>query len=297
MIESFYIDDLVTGNDNTAKVFTLYEKSKNRLASGGFKLHKWMINDKALEDLIEQDENRKPQNASVTTEEETFAKFTLGSEVSKNCPKVLGLPWDFENDAIHFNFEKVVAKAQEVPPTKRNLQSVLASMFDPLGIISPVIVRMKMLFQELCRDSIGWNDELNGEAKKKWNDWVVDLSRIRGIAISRCVNDSLKKEVLECYLHGFGDASNKAYCTVVYFVYRTWDGVHVRLLTSRSRVAPLKELTIPRLELMSARIVAQLMSTVKNALEEQVTLNGTRYWLDSKTAICWIQNRGGWKQL
>ena len=102
--------------------------------------------------------------------------------------------------------------------------------------------------------------------------------------------------MLECYLHGFGDASNKAYCAVVYFVCRTWDGVHIRLLTSRSRVAPLKELTIHRLELMSPRILAQLMSKVKNALEEQVTLNGTRYWLDSKTAICWIQNRGEWKQ-
>ena len=102
--------------------------------------------------------------------------------------------------------------------------------------------------------------------------------------------------MLECYLHGFGDASNKAYCAVVYFVCRTWDGVHIRLLTSRSRVAPLKELTIHRLEVMSAGILAQLMSKVKNALEEQVTLNGTRYWLDSKTAICWIQNRGQWKQ-
>ena len=70
----------------------------------------------------------------------------------------------------------------------------------------------------------------------------------------------------------------------------------MRLLTSRSRVEPLQELTIPRLELMSARILAQLMSTVKNALEEQVTLNSTRYWLDSKTAICWGQNRGEWKQ-
>ena len=156
---------------------------------------------------------------------------------------------------------------------------------------------MKMLFQELCRDSVGWDDELSGEAKKKWNDWVVDLSRIKGIAISRCVYDSLEQEVLECYLHGFGDASNKAYCAVVYFVYRTWDGVHVRLLTSRSRVAPLKELTIPTLELISARVLAKLISTVRNALEEQVTLNGSRYCLDSKTAICWIQNRGSGNNL
>ena len=114
--------------------------------------------------------------------------------------------------------------------------------------------------------------------------------------VSRCIYDSPKHEVLECSLHGFGDASNNAYCAVVYFVCRMQDGTHARLLTSRSRVAPLKALTIPQLELMSARILAQLMSTVKKALEAQVTLSGTRYWLDSKTAICWIQNRGEWKQ-
>ena len=99
---------------------------------------------------------------------------------------------------------------------------------------------MKMLFQELCPDSVGWEYELNGAAKKKWNHLVLDLSRIKGITISRCIYDSLQHEVLECYLPGFGDASNKAYCAVVYSVYRTWDGVHVRLLTLRSRVAPLK---------------------------------------------------------
>ena len=130
----------------------------------------------------------------------------------------------------------------------------------------------------------------------KRNGVIGSLSKINGIAISRCIYDSPKQEVLERYLHGFGDVSNKAYCAVVYFVYRTRDGVHVRLLASRSRVAPLKALTIPRLELMSARILAQLMSTVKTALEAQVNLDGTRYWLDSRTAICWIQNKGEWKQ-
>ena len=112
----------------------------------------------------------------------------------------------------------------------------------------------------------------------------------------RCIYDSSKQEVLECYLHGFGDASNRAYCAVVYSVCRTRAGVYARLLTSRSRVAPLKALTIPRLELMSARILAQLMNTVKKPLEAQVSLTGTRYWLDSKTAICWVQNMGEWKQ-
>lgn len=122
------------------------------------------------------------------------------------------------------------------------------------------------------------------------------MSKVRGISVSRYIYDSPKQEVLECYLHGFGGSSNRAYCTVVYSLYRTHDGVYGRLLTSRSRMAPLKALPIPRLEFMSAGILAQLMNTVKKALEAQVSLTATRYWLDSKTAICWIQNRGEWKQ-
>lgn len=296
MIESFYVDDLVTGEDDTNKALSLYDKSKNRMARGGFKLRKWMTNDKVLKGLIDAQENQETASESVTTEEETYAKFSLGSEISKSQPKVLGLPWDCENDEICFSFEKIVAKAQEISPTKRGLLSLLASMFDPVGLISPVIVCMKMLFQELCRENLGWDDKLGGKAEKKWSEWVLDLFKIKRISVSRCIYDSPKQEVLECCLHGFGDASNRAYCAVVYFVYRTRDGMHARLLASRSRVAPLKALTIPRLELMSARILAQLMSTVKKALEAQVTLGSTRYWLDSKTAIWWIQNRGEWKQ-
>ena len=84
---------------------------------------------------------------------------------------------------------------------------------------------------------------------------------------------------------------------MVYFVYRTDDGqTHARLITSKTRVAPLKELSIPRLELMSARILAQLMNTVRNALQSQLKVDGVRFWLHSKTALSWIRNRGEWKQ-
>ena len=100
-----------------------------------------------------------------------------------------------------------------------------------------------------------------------------------------------------CYLHGFGDASKKAYCAVVYMVYQLTDGSrHVRLLTGKTRVAPLKQLTIPRLELMSATILTTLMETVQNALSPQVEVSGMTYWQDSKTALYWIRNAGEWKQ-
>ena len=89
---------------------------------------------------------------------------------------------------------------------------------------------------------------------------------------------------------------SKAYCAVVYLVCATNEGIYAKWLASESRVAPLKTLTIPRLELMSARILAQLMETVKKALESQLEISRIKYWLDSRTALCWIQNRGEWKQ-
>ena len=88
----------------------------------------------------------------------------------------------------------------------------------------------------------------------------------------------------------------KAYCAVIYFVCEVNGKFHVELLTSKTRVAPMKAQTIPRLELMSARILSKLMASVKTALKSYVEFDETRYWLDSKTALCWINNRGEWKQ-
>jgi hypothetical protein len=97
-------------------------------------------------------------------------------------------------------------------------------------------------------------------------------------------------------LHGFADASCKAYCAVVYLVCESSKGVQVELLTSKTRVAPVKAHTIPRLELMGGRILAQLVNTVNNALNGEVDIAETFLWLDSKTALYWINNRGEWKQ-
>ena len=105
--------------------------------------------------------------------------------------------------------------------TKRNLLSLLAGLFNPLGIISPMIVCMKILFQNLCCENWGWDEELEGNSSRNFHEWIADLSNIEGISINRCIYERPKQEVLECELHGFGDASSKAYCAVVYLVYKT----------------------------------------------------------------------------
>ena len=116
------------------------------------------------------------------------------------------------------------------------------------------------------------------------------------VSLPRCVYDKSEGEILWCQLHGFGDASKKAYSAVIYMVYGTSKGTFTKLLCSKIRVAPLKPLAIPRLELLSARILAVLMNTVKNALQSQVKIDKVRLWLDSRTALYWIQNKNEWKQ-
>ena len=175
--------------------------------------------------------------------------------------------------------------------------SLLSSLFDPLGLISGIIVSMKILFQDVCKSKLGWDDTFGNDMKKRLDKWIKDLVATREIYVDRCLYDANAGNISECYLHGFGDASKNAYCAVVYLVYRTEGGeTRAKLIASKTRVAPLKELSIPRLELMSARILAQLVNTIRSALSSQLKLDGVRYWLDSKTALCWIRNQGEWKQ-
>ena len=198
---------------------------------------------------------------------------------------------------IYFNFEHIAQKNENVEPTKRNLLSLLSSLFDPLGLISGVVVSMKILFQDVCKDKLGWDEVFSNDMKRRLDKWIKDCVATREIYIDKCLYDARLGNATECYLHGFADASKKAYCAVVYLVYRTENGeVCARVIASKTRVAPLKELSIPRLELMSATILAQLVSTIRAALSSQLKLDGVRYWLDSKTAFCWIRNKGEWKQ-
>ena len=158
-----------------------------------------------------------------------------------------------EKDDFVFEFSKLADAARKVSLSKRNLLSLLASQFDPLGWIGPIIIQMKMLFQEICRENIDWDAKLEGRFKLELEKIVKDLTAIIEIRISRCIYRHPKREIQQC-LYGFGDASTKGYYAAIYLVYHTNDGVYTTLLTSKCRVAPLKTLTIPRLELMSARI-------------------------------------------
>jgi hypothetical protein len=144
------------------------------MANAGFKLRKWLTNDRCLREQIKTGEVSCVKTASeskyvhpTSDGEESYAKQTLGvgSKLSSSHEKVLGLPWDTENDRFIFEFSKLTDAAKKVALTKRNLLSLLASQFDQIGWIGPIIIRMKMLFQDICRENIDWDASVEGKFK------------------------------------------------------------------------------------------------------------------------------------
>ena len=113
--------------------------------------------------------------------------------------------------------------------------------------------------------SKGRDDEINESQRERWDTWIKDLAKVKVISFQRCLNYNIRERAFASYLHGFCDASNLAYCAVIYFVYESETGSYVNLLTSKTRVTPLKPLTIPKLERMSARVLTNLVSKVRKA--------------------------------
>ena len=295
MKEGFFVDDLVTGGTSTEEAFGLYEKAKGRMMEGGFTLRKWKTNDDRLASMIAENENGKNLGEQLPIEDTTYAKETLNpSKEKESMTKVLGIPWDTRLDTFILELERI-CQASIARPTKRSILSTLATLIDPQGLVSPIAVSGKVLFQELCLEKFDWDDPLPDDKVDFWETWLRDLREVKIISIPRCVFEGMKGEIITTSLHGFADASRKCYCAMVYLVCETSLGVYTSLLCAKTRVAPLKSLTIPRLELMSAKVLATLMSTVVNALGSHLMIDFVRFWLDSKTALFWIANNGEWK--
>ncbi len=134
--------------------------------------------------------------------------------------------------------------------TKRTVLKITAKIFDPIRFLSPFTIRMKGLFQELCTEGVDWDDELNGCLLKKWNAILRELDDLENMRIPRCYSTS-NTAPIKVELHGFSDVSKAAVAAVVYWRAVYEDGhVEVRLVASKTKVAPLKTQTIPRLELL-----------------------------------------------
>ena len=269
--ENFYVDDYLSGADTEDGACAKLKGAQAVMSEAGMNLTKCTSNSPAVFDA----------SHGVTSAE--------GGQV-----KVLGVRWAPSRDLFSFDG---VNLPTDVIPTKRVVLSFIARLYDPLGFITPFVMTAKMTFQEVWQLGLDWDDPLPGELSNSFSQWLRDLELLKSFEIPRCLADRPWNDGEGVELHAFGDASPKGYGAVVYLRAVLDDGSFaVSLVMAKGRVAPLKRLTLPRLELMGSLMAARLLTFVHQALRlpESTTL---RCWTDSMVALGWIRgDPQRWKQ-
>ncbi|XP_029054415.2 uncharacterized protein LOC114881732 [Osmia bicornis bicornis] len=262
VINDFYVDDLLTGLDTVHELEEVKRDLTDILSKSGFDLRKWA------------------SNCATVLEQAT------DKPLDKD-PKTLGLHWSSARDELLFKVTPSAGKRI----TKRTILSEIAQLFDPLGLVGPIITRAKLLMQHLWQTQVGWDESLSQELCTQWTGYRKELASLNSLRIPRQALVTAKG----IELHGFSDASERAYGACIYLRSSCEAGRwEVRLLCSKSRVAPLKIISLPRLELCGALLLAQLVQRVRTAL--RVSFSKERYWCDSTITLAWIRgNSNRWK--
>ncbi|XP_015776096.1 PREDICTED: uncharacterized protein LOC107354169 [Acropora digitifera] len=176
--------------------------------------------------------------------------------------RALGVSWFVEADAFGF---KVHIK--EKPCTRRGILSVVSSVYDPLRMAAPFVLPTKLLLQDLRRKGLGW-DDIPSLDLSRWQAWLADLPKLSQLSVNRCVKGAHLRKVVTTEIHHFCDASQCACGAVSYLRQVDSDGqAHCSFLVAKSRLAPLKQMSIPRLELAAATVSVCLNKLLKNELE------------------------------
>ena len=154
-----------------------------------------------------------------------------------------------------------------------------------------------MRFQELCSSKVDWDVILSGSWLKKWNFLQNEVRALSELRVPRCYFVTELGKPVSHEIHGFSDSSEKAMAAVAYLVSKYASGrVNARLIASKTRVAPMKKRSIPRLELLGAYLLVMLVFSVRSIFERLSFNFDTYYWVDSFTTLCWIRNNKPWRQ-
>ncbi|XP_018360160.1 PREDICTED: uncharacterized protein LOC108759301 [Trachymyrmex cornetzi] len=272
LLTSMFVDDALFGADSKDTVREIRDQLVALLARGQFVLRKWESNAPSLLDDID------PQNHGLAREKVIQEDDHV---------KILGISWHPISDSYRF----VVANERSPRMTKRLILSTISRLFDPLGWLSPVIITAKILIQSLWSLDLDWDSPLPNAVASAWQVFIDELPSIGNVTIPRWIG--LFSNV-RFSLHGFCDASTKAYAAVIYIRIELPDSTMSMLLTSKTRVAPLKQVSLPRLELCGAALLARLMS---HFVSIPVYASGERCcWTDASLVLTWVRAQSSrWK--
>lgn len=272
VMRDFYVDDGLASVENTEDAIQLAREARELCAMGGLRLHKFVSNDRKVLESI------PPSERAINVKDMDLAFDDLPLE------RALGIQWDVESDRFRLN-----VSLKEQPATRRGILSTVASLYDPLGFVAPVILKAKIILQEMCRRGIGWDDPLTDELRPKWEQWRSDLAHLDNFTISRTYSPVGFGRISKTELHHFSDASVKGYGQCSYLRLQNEEGdIHCALVVGKSRVSPTKVTTIPRLELTAAVVSVKISNMLK---EELGCINAEEFfWTDSKVVLGYIRN-------
>lgn len=195
---------------------------------------------------------------------------------------MLGLKWDPSTDTLSFK-----THVSSIQPTKRSVLSDIARVFDPLGFLSPMTFFTKHFMQQLWTSGVKWDDPIPTDLAAAWGRYQSELHLIDQIKIPRRITHDQSTSI---QLHAFSDSSEKGYAAAVYLRVETETSVHCQLITGKSKVAPLKRSTIPRLELCGAVLASKLLRLVADTYSDRIRVDELHAWTDSTTALVWIRS-------
>lgn len=270
-----YVDDVLSGAADITLAKEQIRQLNDVLTAGGFKLRKWIANDsEILADIPLQD-----QDISST--------FLVDDKATHHT---LGLQWNRPSDNFIFSAPSLPESAID---TKRSVLPFIARMFDPLGWLAPIIIIAKIFLQELWAIRLDWDEELLEELQARWTTFTRQIEHVKTISIPRWYGTSAFALAIE--IHGFSDASQSALAAVVFVrVLNEIDDARVNLVSAKTKVAPLKSMTIPRLELAAAVLLVHQVLGLREVLDlHNVPIHLST---DSTVVLAWIKSHPSrWK--
>lgn len=267
---SIFVDDILCGHDSVESAQILQTELIDLLGLGGFQLSKWTSNCPQLLERFPDDQCDMPKDFDISPDSNTI--------------KVLGIQWIPQSD--EFTYRITLPPITQV--TKRSILSTVASLYDPNGWVTPVVFRAKLLLQKLWLLKLGWDEPPPDEVHTEWQHISQDLPQLSNLRLPRHI---CKYKPTSTYsLHGFADASEAGFAAVIYLHEFNANGqVNVHLVLAKSKVAPIKNrLSIPKLELSAAALLAQLMARVSAKLSAHIAVGQHICWSDSTIVIAWL---------
>ena len=255
---NLYVDNIVSGCSSEEGVTQYYQQARQIMKEAKFNLRSWASNSPMLNSLATQD-------------------ATADTSTTVN---ILGIQWTTQNDMLHLAPTNATNMNNLV--TKREVLQQSCKTFDPIGFATPVMIRAKILIQTLWKRGVDWDEPLDDVLAQEWFLILKDIVSVSDIMIPRqyflCESNIYNAE-----LHLFCDASMKAYGTIAFF----HQGDESTFVMARGKVAPLKTLTLPQLELLGALTAARLSTYIQKSLSQYHFR--THIWTDSQIVLYWLQ--------